>query len=389
MDLTTTKVRLTQYILLTIVIFLSYYLAKTIFNAGINLYNQYFAGTVSLQESAFGKLPQLKFKRLAINTENPPTYRLNLTNQSLDLPSLMYIYRTQPSLPTITNESEAKSIATNLNFDPEKFVKEDSANFKFTDSNRLRQMLINVVNKNLTLVTDFNKLATITTNLPTITGDDATAIARTFLLNNNILLANELNNAVYKTIPTTIFANSYQELETFNEDAKLQKVIIYRALQSPVGRRLVYFPILNEYPDDSNNYVIVTQEDRRNSDFLIAEARIDRDIISYTERSPYPLADPIQIWEQKIKRGQGVITQLSLRTADHYQRYDNSLPLTVKEIEIRDIRLTYFESPDNSNFIQPIYVYTGRFELLNTLDGNTNSGNVVIYYPAISGEWVE
>lgn len=388
MDLTTTKVRLVQYLLLAIAIFLSYYLAKVAFRVIENIYDQYFADVITLQNNAFGRLPPLKIESLAINSSNPPTYVLNLTDSNLNFPNFMYVYETKQSTPSINNESAAKQIATNLGFEPDAYVKENSATFKYTDLDKLRQFTINVVNKNFVLFTSLNRIASEKSDSESIKGEDAISIAKRFLLSNNILLANELDNAVYRNIPTSIFADSYQEQATFSNDVKLQKVIINRVLQSPIGLRNVYFPILNEAPDDSNIYLIVGQEERNNNDYLIAEAKVDKDLINYESRSPYPLSDPLQIWEQRIKRGQAPITQLTLRSADHYKKYDNSLPLTIQEVEIREIELTYFESRENQGYIQPIYVYSGRFELLNTASGDINSGTIVIYYPAVSGEWV-
>ncbi len=102
--------------------------------------------------------------------------------------------------------------------------------------------------------------------------------------------------------------------------------------------------------------------------------------ITSTPQASYPLIDITTAWEA-VKNGKGVITSARPSNSSVFDK--ESTPI-VNEILIDNIYLAYYESSKEQTYIQPIYVFEGKYKSLGS-----QGGDIAIYLPAISGEYVK
>ena len=67
----------------------------------------------------------------------------------------------------------------------------------------------------------------------------------------------------------------------------------------------------------------------------------------------------------------------------NFNPFDDISPPTVERILVNKIYLAYYETPDFQKFLQPIYVFEGKY----TNGGDDDGGDIVLYYPALTAEF--
>lgn len=125
----------------------------------------------------------------------------------------------------------------------------------------------------------------------------------------------------------------------------------------------------------------VTQQgynERSNATFPIMD-------LAYNEIDPntaasYPLVDLTEAWAN-VKQGKGVVASVQPKGYNPFVDYE---PTSVQDILINKIYIAYYETPTAQKYLQPIYVFEGNYK-----SSGTQGGDIMIYFPAISGEYVQ
>jgi len=96
--------------------------------------------------------------------------------------------------------------------------------------------------------------------------------------------------------------------------------------------------------------------------------------------SMYPIITVQEAWKM-VTGGKAVITQVTPRQSNPFEPY---YPVSVDKVLIDNIYLAYYETPKFQTYLQPIYVFSGKY----TTRG-TEGGDITLYFPAITGEWTK
>ena len=102
--------------------------------------------------------------------------------------------------------------------------------------------------------------------------------------------------------------------------------------------------------------------------------------INQNSDATYPLL-PVSIAWEEVSKGNGII---SFVRPNNQSVFDEYKPVRITEVLITDIFLAYYDDTNVQPYLQPIYVFEGSY----TGPDNTK-GNIAIYYPAVSGEYVK
>ena len=94
----------------------------------------------------------------------------------------------------------------------------------------------------------------------------------------------------------------------------------------------------------------------------------------------YPLIPLTTAW-QSVSEGKGIIVSVVPKNKSPFEDYQ---PVRLENILINDVYLAYYETPEFQKYLQPIYVFQGNYTTIGT-----QGGDIMLYFPALSGEYVQ
>lgn len=387
MNLTETQAAVKKGLLTLAVVISLYYTGKFILIKGVEAYRNLFPPELPMPESKFGKLPALKMT--SFQTTGTPVYILDTETGTLPkFPDRINVYPINQPQATLLSESKMKQIATDLGF-TSNFIKESASQFKWVDGFNDRTFKANVVTKNFNLSTSLSKLGAVLTKTQTITKNDAIEAAKNFIKSKSLLTSKDLANIHTTTIPTIINIGRLKDTRLFPRQAKLIKVDFFRDLvitkqdpETDAVKKIAQYEILGPNPKNSLISIFVSN-DKKTFKLPIIDFKYWE--VDFNNASNYFLSDIAQVWEA-VQQGKGITSYIKLDTSGYYDSYET---LDISKVEIRDIKIAYFEPKELSKYLQPIYVFEGVFETSPKPGKLPAEGEIVVYYPAIRGDWVE
>jgi hypothetical protein len=102
--------------------------------------------------------------------------------------------------------------------------------------------------------------------------------------------------------------------------------------------------------------------------------------INPDSRATYPIISVDEAWKA-VTDGNGVIANVTPKGANPFVPY---APTRVESILIDNVFLAYYDTPKHQRFMQPIYVFDGKY----TTRG-TEGGYITIYFPAITRQYTK
>ncbi len=387
MNLTETQSAIKKVLVLVIALTAFYYAAKFSYLGAKSLYYAILPPEAVEPAASFGPLPRLKMKSITI--EGQPSYILDTIDGGLPaFPDRINIYQIISPEPTLLSERNIKQLAQDLYFTDD-YTKNSASEFVWIDGTNNRSMVANAVTENFTLKTQLVTLGSALSNEPTITEEDAIDMVTQFIKSKALLDDTDLNSMQTTTVPTKIILGSLKEEKLDPGQVKMMKVDINRYLNiyKKRGRKnelVESYPILGPNPKNSLvSFFVTNQEDVYKFPIInYTYWKFDRE-----NPSDYYLSNIANVWNT-ITQGNGVIAYIKPSNSDYYDYINN---VEVTRIEIRDIYLAYYEPEEYSEdtkFLQPIYVFEGKFAQPN-MGPNDELGDIVIYYPAVRGDWVQ
>lgn len=372
MNLTKTAEFVKKFLRYFVLIAGSYYLFAYILLPGsINLIKAIFTKKTP-PNPIYNQLDQLEFVKKKINNENP-TYVLNTPNAKLptNLPLTMKVYKFKPQQYSYLAGKNASAEAAVLGFTDSDLRSDLSGDvYSWRNSRTMSTLTININSRELDLDTDLNGKSS-NFNKGSISKETALVSAI-----NTMSSIYRFNDDLYPKGTQNIKLGYYIGNKVYETDdqaeAQLALVDFYRSIEE--------YPILG--PDPSKGLMrIVVSKNSKNPNPLnnpILEANYWE--IETETKSMYPIIKIGEAWDM-VLNNKAVITQVTPKKSNPFDTY---YPVSVEKIMIDSIYLAYYETPKYQTYLQPIYVFSGTF----TTRG-TEGGDIVLYFPAVTGEWTK
>lgn len=361
--------KVVKYLFLTIS---SYYLvAYVIFPGSVSLFKAIFVKKIP-PNTIYNQLDQLEFVKKKINNENI-TYTLNTTNAKLptDFPDKMKVYKFKPPQYSYLAGKNASAEAAVLGFGDEDLRTDLTGTvYKWRNSRTMSNLSIDINTRELYLDTDLEGKSS-TFKKITIDKDE--------LIRTGARIMSEIyryNDGLYQTGTQKLKLGYYIGKKIYETDdmeqAQVALIDFYRSIEE--------YPIVGPDPSKGLMRIIVSDYSKTPNPLNnpVVEAHyweIDKDT-----KATYPIITVQEAWEM-VTQGKAVITQVTPKQSNPFELY---FPVSTEKILIDKIYLAYYETPKFQTYLQPIYVFSGKY----TTRG-TEGGDVTLYFPAITGEWTK
>ncbi len=372
MNLTKTAEMVKKFVKYFFLIVGSYYLvAYVIFPGSVALFKAIFVKKIP-PNTIYNQLDQLEFVKKKINNEDI-TYTLNTTNAKLPtgFPYTMKVYKFKPSQYSYLAGKNASAEAAVLGFGDEDLRTDLTVTvYKWRNSRTMSNLSIDINSRELYLDTDLE-------------GKNSTFekinLDRNELINmgaGKMSEINRFNDGLYQTGNHKLKLGYYAGKKIYETDdigqAQVALIDFYRSIEE--------FPILGPDPSKGLLRMIITNYSKTpnplNNPFIEAHYwEIDTDT-----KATYPIITVQEAWKM-VTEGKAVITQVTPRQSNPFEPY---YPVSVEKVLIDNIYLAYYETPKLQTYLQPIYVFSGKY----TTRG-TEGGDITLYFPAITGEWTK
>lgn len=351
----------------------------------------------------------LTIPSLELLPDSNPAYVVQTVTGTLDYGvDAVNVYRYTDLGQPIDSQAQAKILAKKMGFEPDRVVRRGTSEYIWYDKSNQRSLTITARDLNFSLTTELSKIREIRKNSDLPSRNEAVSIAMNTLRSLGVLQqgyseiepltyeieinpdgsysqADSSGNAelirvdFYKKVPMISIRKDYVNSERMIQ--KLTKDDLTYEVGSVVGdegRIEVYnFQKLITYqnPNKSNISVYVGP---KNKDLEIMQDVYQIDFktwdLELESCGTYPLITP-SIAEEKIKNGEGSIVFIN-SDDDEVKEYTAQ---NVKIFTITDVTLTYYEGLTEQLYLQPVYLYSGTADLINS-----KRVDFIIYYPAIS-----
>lgn len=372
MNLTKTAVMVKKsikYLFLTVGLY--YLMVYVVFPGSISLFKALFVKKIP-PNTIYNQLDQLEFVKKKINNENV-TYTLNTTNAKLptDFPDKMKVYKFKPPQYSYLAGKNASAEAKVLGFGDEDLRSDLTGTvYKWRNSRTMSNLSIDINTRELYLDTDlegkgstFNKLNTNKEELIKTGTKTMSEIYR-------------YNDGLYQKGPQRLKLGYYIGKKIFETDdmgqAQVALIDFYRSIEE--------FPILGPDPSKGLMRIIVTKHSETPNPLNNPVIEAHYWEIEKETEATYPIITVQEAWKM-VTEGKAVITQVTPKQSNPFEPY---YPVSVEKILIDNIYLAYYETPKFQTYLQPIYVFSGKY----TTRG-TEGGSITLYFPAIKGEWTK
>lgn len=349
-QLTITSYYVRKGIKIGIICLLSFFILKTGYGIFSAYWKRLHPPPKPPPDTAYGKLPAINFpsqkKSVPINFQLE-TVEGGLPSTINDRAKVIYLSKFGGKF---TKLADAQKIARTLDLNPN--GKKLSENiYLFKNRTKRTELKINVLTQNFTYSYDYIHDQTLINPPPLPAKEDAISIAQSFL-NRIEKLTKELKEGSKEVGYWRVKGEKLIPAISASE-ADFIRVNLFR---KEVDEEYKIMP--PTYPQSLVSFLITSQ---RIQGKQVVEAKFTHFASDREEFAEYPLI-PIETAWEKVKNG------------EYYLASFDGNP--EKGIKIRKIYLAYFDPPQPTHFLQPIYVFQG-------------DENFVGYYPAIPPEWRE
>lgn len=375
----------TKRILAYVLIFMVLYIfADNMYKFFMVVYNKSFPTPPNPPTLSFGKLQQPKITTLPVNLEGIE-FRKELTiNGFPETPRYIYVYQLKKPYISVAKEERFKAIAQNLGFP--KNAKKVTDTKRLWENPTLKQSFTaEVFEEKYLLETDFNFLEKNYKAGASPSKQESVNNTRNFFTNTNDY-DDDLKLAEYETFGISISEGIIKQADTpYREMFKLVSIYpsktAYTVNQVDEKGKTTELdnkiPVFFQNPNKSSVNTIVAPE----IDIASKNSVVGAEYNYYKttdNKAYYPIINSESAW-QLLLDGKASMVMLKRDGSDYFANSD-ILP-NIEKIDIREIVLGYYMPPSFTEFLQPIYVFKGKF---NTKDRET--GSVYFYLPALNSQ---
>ena len=325
------------------------------------------------------------------------------------LPRIINVYKFSNPTQSLSSQADSKILAKKLGFNPDAVIRRGTESYVWVDRDTSRTLEIQAKNLNFTLKTDAQYIRTKAKSGALPTEQEAKSKAVNFLRSLGFSSDDYASGTPTTTLidvnPDGSFsqAASLSEAELIRVDFKRSKSMITIAsdivgaesmvasLTRKLGEPTEETPIINDEritvytfntsvtttnPNKSNISVYIGVKEK-SSDTLAGIYQIDYVYwpIQETNCGTYELVSP-QYAIQQVQSGNGSLVYLNKVGGDDVVNY---IPKKVTKFSVFYINLTYYESLEEQEYLQPIYVVSGE-----AIFDDGSKGEFDYYFPAIN-----
>lgn len=384
MNLAETQDKVRKFLLIVSIVTFAYYTSKFIFFQSVDFYRRINPPKLPEPKVAFGILPKLKMREIKVNGN--PTYKLDTIDGGLPtFPDRADVYEIIKPTTNLLSEQQVKQLAADLGFIGS-YIPLSKSEFRWIDGINNRTFTAHAARKIFTLDTPVSRISTAIFQAPKITSEDATNEVLGFIKSKSLVNTIDMNNLKFDAVIAQVTLGTIKETNELNPVTKLVKVNVHRTINQTIKGKEVKYIVYGPNPKDSKINFFVTNQ---GGIFKFPKINFTYWDTEYNIKSDYYLSSLALVWET-IKNGKGIVSYAKSND-DNY--FDLPNFISADTVEIRDVSIAYYEeqnlpADDNTRmFLQPIYVFEGIYTYKD-ISGQTKKGDIVIYYPAVRGDFV-
>lgn len=373
MTLTQTSRIVRKGVVLTIVMIVTYYVTLfVVFPLARGTINSLFPDR-NPPTPIYGKLPQLEFERVQLLASQSPVYKLDTKDGKLPtgIPDRMTVYKFKPTPFSYQAGKIAADAAAALGFTTEDLVTDlKGTTFTWRSLKSGGALEINKDTKEINLYTPLTGLSD---KFPRgrLNSVKAVEIAK------EILVATQnYNDPLYISGTQSVILGKFQGNSlvetTIPVEAQIARVDFFRKIKD--------YDIVTTKFNEGLIYMYVRNPERAEVYYNNPVAQTHIWEIDTQSNATYPIISINEAWN-KIQQNEGVIVSVDPKDGNIF---DSKKPLRVENIFIDNIYLAYYDNTKLQKYLQPIYVFEGKYTT-----AGTDGGAIAIYYPALTGEYVE
>jgi hypothetical protein len=401
-----------------LVIFVIVVLAVTV-QPKQNMPPQYLQANFACTETREEFLPnQLNIPSLSLASGSEAIFDIQTDSGKIDsLPQIINVYKFDNPQQSLSAQAEAKVLAKRMGFDPDTIIRKGTEQYIWVDKVFDRTLEVQTKNLNFKLQTNSSYIRDVSETGSLPSEQEAKSMAVNYLRGLNLLEEDYAAGTHTTSLVSINPDGTFSEVSSMDQ-AELIKVDIQRSksmitiptnivgaeemvnmlktkLPEPTKvstlindeRIDVYTfntPVTFEDPNKANISVYIGVEDKEKrtdgGNANVYNVEYTNWPIEPESCGTYELISPA-IAIEKIQSGQGSLVYLNELGGDDLQNY---IPKKVKKLTILYVNITYLETTDEQEFLQPVYVISGEAILDNDVKANFD-----YYYPAINYDIVQ
>jgi len=372
MNLTQTSIFVRKFLRYALLIVGTYYLLTLLVFPGAVGIIKMLTARKDPPNTVYGQLDQLEFIQKGIKNTDPE-FVLNTPDAKLptNIPDRMKVYKFKPQSYSYLAGKNAIAEAEFLGFTQTDLLSDLKSDvYKWRNSSLGSNLTIEINTREINLSTSLNGKNSYFSP-GSINEQSAIQWAKNVL--SGIY---RFNDTLYPTGTQAVRLGHYTGGRIYEtkdlREAQLAIVDFYRSIEN--------FPILG--PDPSKGLMRVVVRDPSKEKNIMNNPLLEAYYweIETASEATYPIIPVKEAWEI-VQSGKGVIVSVVSKNANPFETYEST---TVESILIDNIYLAYYETPKYQTYLQPIYVFSGKY----VTRGN-EGGSITLYFPAITGEWTK
>jgi len=321
----------------------------------------------------FGMLPPLEFVEKNTKGEFEPNFKLDTSDGKLpkDIPKKMTIYELRKKIPSFEKGKNAVNTARELGYNDDDLItnlKEPVYKWRKLTSNGLLEIDTN--NRHITLETSLNGKASFFPR-GTLTKERSVGYAKNVLKKINRFY-DVLYQEGYQTTVLGQFAGITMRETKHESAAQIARVDFFRSING--------IPILGPDPHVGMMYLFLRKPQKDNLHYNVPIMSSYTSEIIYESEATYPLIDVADAWNF-VKQNKGVVVSV---LPDSSSKLVSYTPVLVEQVFINIVYPAYYDSTSSQPYLQPVYVFEGKYTT-----AGTQGGTISFYYPAISPEYIK
>ncbi|PIR43712.1 hypothetical protein COV24_01500 [candidate division WWE3 bacterium CG10_big_fil_rev_8_21_14_0_10_32_10] len=375
------------YLLLFIVF---YIFTENLIRGFLYTYNAVFPDPPKPPTFAYGKIENIQIRTLPLDLVNIE-FRNELTTSKLpQFSKIVQVYKTVEPRVSVAKEERFKNIASILGFtDTAKKISESRR--LWVDTLKNRQFDAEVFYGQFSLETQNSFLENIIT--PGFIPTEQESINATKDFYKQIGFWNsDLNSADYKVTPAYIVEGLVKSAvdEPFKESLKYVSVSPKKMAYSynekndkgTVEIKEEYKKIFGDNPQITNISAYVTKQKNNtyNQALVVSDAKYS--YFDTEEKSEYyPIINSQVAWKN-LNAGKASLVYIKADGSDFFAPNDSVK--NIETIDIRQIDLGYYIDKEYLKYIEPIYVFYGKYTT-----SSKKTGDVIFYLPALDPQGIK
>ena len=323
---------------------------RTVVNTGIKIYRHFFPEPPPDATVSFGKLPPLPFP---VSGGLPrPNLALELTEgQFPETPAQAKVFLMPKPAANLLGLEVAQDRVKAVGFQTES-QKLSESTYRFNHKNSVAVLDMNIVNGFFSISYDLAKDPELVHQIPP-SSEVAVNLARSYLSNAGVL-PDDLSGP---TSHEYLVPHEFLELDgTPFVPAESQSVANFVRVNL-FRKSYDNLPSLTPNPNRGNVWFIISGSGDKDNQMIAGEYHYLP--VNEQQFATYPLKNPQEAWDELVAGG-GYIASTGVNGAG--------------EVRVRRAYLAYYDSPESSDFFQPIFVFEG-------------DKGFTAYVPAVSSEF--